>query len=159
MSYVQYLLAVTLLYIIQSAYLLILDLSLKGHEIVVGLPEVVHVTGHAVVGGQLHLELGDHGRHLFQSGQSHFDYLEPVNVEGGHGPDPVPLVKHLVQLGLLLGGLLGDVVEQVLDLLDFRFVGLDLRLELLVADDQVLQVLHVAGEGSFADLHKWKKTI
>ena len=47
--------------------LFLLDLRLKGHEVIVGLPEVVHVTGHGVVGGQLHLELGHDSGHLLQS--------------------------------------------------------------------------------------------
>ena len=129
-----------------------LDLGVQGHELVVGLPEVLHVLGHAVVAGQLHLELGHDGGDLLEAGQRDLHGLEPLHVVGGVAPDAVPLVQHLVQLGLLLGCLLGNVVEEVLHLVHLRLVALHVRLELLVVDHEVLQGLHVAGKRGLADL-------
>ena len=137
---------------IDNNHLLLLDLGLECHEVVVGLPEVVHVAGDGVVGGQPHLEVGDDGGALLKAGQGDLDSLEPLDVVGRVGPDAVPLVQDLVQLLLVLGRLLGDRLEEVADLVDLGLVRLDVVLKPLVRINHVLQSLHVAGQRRLAHL-------
>ena len=59
---------------------------------------------------------------------------------------------NLVQLGLLLGRLLRDGVEEVLDLVDLGLVALHLALEVLVGHDQLLQGLDVSRQRGLAHL-------
>ena len=80
---------------VASTCLFALNLGLERHEVVVGLPQVVHVARHAVVGRQLHLELGHHRGDLLQPGQRDLDGLEALHVVVRVGPDAVPLVEHL----------------------------------------------------------------
>lgn len=158
--------------------MLALDFSLEGHEVVVGLPQIVHIVGHVRVGRELHLEVVDDCRAVFEATEGDFHSLQPLDVEARVGPDPVPLVEnlekvtrfrdfvlykfhqisnsitksYLVQLGLLLRRLVGNVVEEVLDLVELGFVTLDLGFELLVVDDQILEGVDVSGQRGFARL-------
>ena len=116
------------------------------------LSEVLHITGHAVIGRQFLFEFVDNDSDLFKSGQSDLNGLQPFDIEGGEAPDPIPLLQDFVQLGLFFWSLFGDLVKQIFDLINFRFMALNIGLEFFMSNYKSLKGLNISWEWSFANL-------
>ena len=135
-----------------SNYLFILDFSLQGHKVIMSLSKVFHVTRHTVIGRQFSFKFVDYNGNLFKSSQSYFNSLQSFNIERWKTPDSIPLFQDFVQLGLVCRSLVRDLSKEIFDLVNLRFMALNIGFEIFMSINQISKGIDVSWKWSFANL-------